>query len=120
LQLAFGCANVETMKSHRPNAETIAVEEFERNGGKSCHSVDEPMTELSVAEETDSLAKAQLPAPKTLADYYRLRDLLEALIHKVGEDESHPLAAFMDRIGTLIEEYENIHLPEIIEGKQNQ
>jgi hypothetical protein len=59
-------------------------------------------------------------APRTLADYHRLRDMLEDLIEKVGADESHPLAAFMERVGTLVEQYENTHLAEIIESKQKR
>jgi hypothetical protein len=59
-------------------------------------------------------------APRTLADYHRLRDMLEDLIAKVGADESHPLAAFMDRVGTLVEQYESTHLSEIIESKQKR
>ena len=42
--------------------------------------------------------------------------LLEALIEKVGDDENHPQAAFLDRIGELIEEYEASHVPEILEA----
>jgi hypothetical protein len=71
---------------------------------------------MSAVEEKDGLGETQLPAPKTLADYYRLRELLEALIEKVGDDENHPQAAFLDRVGELIEEYEASHLPEILEG----
>ena len=71
---------------------------------------------MSAVEGKDILAETQLPAPRTLADYYRLRELLEALIEKVGEDENHPQAAFLDRLGELIEEYEASHVPEIIEA----
>jgi len=71
---------------------------------------------MNPPEGKDSLAEGQLPAPKTLADYYRLRDLLEALIQKVGDDENHPQAAFLERVGELIEEYEASHVPEIVEA----
>ncbi|HEU4679499.1 MAG TPA: hypothetical protein VFS35_08265 [Terrimicrobiaceae bacterium] len=54
-----------------------------------------------------------LPAPKTPADYERLSAVLDSLIDEVGEDESHPWAEFMDRVGTLIEEYEDAHIPEL-------
>ena len=46
--------------------------------------------------------------------------MLEALIAKVGADESHPLAAYMDRVGPLVEQYESTHLSEIIESKQKR
>ena len=71
---------------------------------------------MSTGEGKDRLAETQLPAPRTLADYYHLRELLEALIATVGGDENHPQAAFLDRVGELIEEYEASHVPEILEA----
>lgn len=41
--------------------------------------------------------------------------MLDSLIDEVGEDETHPLASFMEIIGVLIEKYENEHIPEITE-----
>ena len=35
------------------------------------------------------------------------------LIDLVGEDEQHPLASLMEVIGTLIERYEDEHVPEL-------
>jgi HTH-type transcriptional regulator / antitoxin HigA len=32
---------------------------------------------------------------------------------EVGDDETHPLAALMEVIGTLIEKYEDEHVPEL-------
>ena len=46
--------------------------------------------------------------------------MLETLIEKVGADDSHPLAAYMERVGTLVEQYESTHLAEIIEHKQKR
>jgi hypothetical protein len=71
---------------------------------------------MSAFEGKESLAETQFPAPRTLADYYHLRELLETLIVKVGDDENHPQAAFFDRVGELIEEYEASHVPEIVEA----
>jgi hypothetical protein len=71
---------------------------------------------MSAFEGKDILGETQLPPPRTLADYYHLRELLEALILKVGDDENHPQAAFLDRVGELIEEYEASHVPEILEA----
>ena len=34
------------------------------------------------------------------------------LLDEVGEDESHPLASFMEVVGILIEKYEDDHVPE--------
>ena len=54
-----------------------------------------------------------LTIPHTEADYQRLVALLDALIDEVGEDEHHPLASLMDLAGTLIERYEDEHVPEL-------
>jgi HTH-type transcriptional regulator / antitoxin HigA len=44
-----------------------------------------------------------------------LVELLDALIDRVGEDESHPLASLMEVVGSLIERYEDEHVPELAE-----
>jgi HTH-type transcriptional regulator/antitoxin HigA len=51
--------------------------------------------------------------PRTEAEYDQLVALLDALIDRVGEDETHPLATLMDVIGALIERYEDEHVSEI-------
>ena len=50
--------------------------------------------------------------PHTDLEYERAVALLDELIDVVGEDENHPLASLMETLGTLIETYENSHLPE--------
>jgi hypothetical protein len=45
---------------------------------------------MSPAERSAILNELGLPAPKTLTDYHRLVDHLNALIDQVGDDESHP------------------------------
>ena len=47
-----------------------------------------------------------LSAPHTEAEYDNLSAFLDQLIDEVGNDESHPLAALMDTVGTLIEAYD--------------
>jgi predicted RNase H-like HicB family nuclease len=102
-------------------AEAVATtEKRERDGGEGVSAVQERVTESRRAEESDSFAAAQFRAPGTLADYYRLRETLEDLILKVADDESHPMAALVDRIGTMVEQYESTHLPEILESKLNR
>jgi HTH-type transcriptional regulator / antitoxin HigA len=71
--------------------------------------------EMSVVEEKGNLTDLRLPAPKRLADYDRLRAILDVLIDEVGDDESHILAPFMDHVGELIEEFEDSHFPEILD-----
>ena len=51
--------------------------------------------------------------PRSEGEYDRLVAVLDALIDTVGEDEQHPLASLMDVIGTLIERYEDEHVPEL-------
>lgn len=46
------------------------------------------------------------------AQYEYAVGVLDKLIDIVGEDENHPLASLMETIGTLIENYENLHYPE--------
>ena len=48
--------------------------------------------------------------PHTVPDYERLVALLDELIDKVGNDETHPLASLMEVIGSLIEGYEDEHV----------
>jgi HTH-type transcriptional regulator/antitoxin HigA len=50
----------------------------------------------------------------TEAEYLRLVSLMDDLIDRVGEDESHPLASLMEIVGALIENYEREHVPELI------
>ncbi len=51
--------------------------------------------------------------PHNDADYQRLVTLLDELVDEVGNDESHPLASLMEVIGSLIEKYEDEHVPEL-------
>jgi HTH-type transcriptional regulator/antitoxin HigA len=51
--------------------------------------------------------------PHTEQEYEQLVTFLDGLIDEVGEDESHPLASLMDVVGTLIEKYEDEHVPEL-------
>jgi predicted RNase H-like HicB family nuclease len=112
---------LELQGSPSPSAEPIAaIKKSEREGVASFPTAEELPAGSSVAEESDSFSAAPVVAPRTLAEYHRLRDMLEELIEKVGADESHPLAAYMDRVGTLVEQYENTHLWEVIESKQKR
>lgn len=51
--------------------------------------------------------------PHTDLEYEQLVAFLDELIDQVGEDENHPLASLMDVVGTLIEKYEDEHVPEL-------
>lgn len=54
--------------------------------------------------------------PHTEEEYEQLVELLDSLIDRVGEDETHPLASMMDVIGVLIENYETDRIPELTES----
>ena len=54
-----------------------------------------------------------LYVPHTEKEYREAVRLLDSLIDTIGEDESHPLASLTEVLGTLIEKYEDEHVPEI-------
>ena len=58
-------------------------------------------------------AKVNSLVPRTESEYRQLVELLDSLIDEVGENESHPLASFMQVVGILIEKYEDEHVPEL-------
>jgi len=72
------------------------------------------------AAQLDNLAKDWRPfstlvcVPRTEEEYNRLVALLDEVTDEVGEDESHPLASFMDVLGALVEDYEANCVPELI------
>ena len=49
-------------------------------------------------------------------DYQQAVELLDSLIDAVGENEQHPLASLMELVGVLIEQYEDVHFPEITDN----
>ncbi len=51
--------------------------------------------------------------PHTEDEYQRLVALLDALIDRVGEDETNPLASLMEVVGALIERYEEEYVPDL-------
>ena len=66
----------------------------------------------TIEREWNPISK-YLRVPHTETEYERLVALLNELIDEVGEDETHPLASLMEVIGTLIEKYEDEHVPEL-------
>jgi len=51
--------------------------------------------------------------PHSDAEYQRLVALLNSLVDRVGEDETHPLASLMEVVSTLIERYKDEHVSEL-------
>jgi HTH-type transcriptional regulator/antitoxin HigA len=64
------------------------------------------MQNLDIAKTAEAWAPLSqtLFVPHTESEYRQLVELLDTLIDEVGEDESHPLASFMEVVGILIEE----------------
>ena len=70
------------------------------------------MLTIEELETVWSPLSSYLYVPRTEAEYDRLVALCDSLIDEVGEDEDHPLASLLDIVGTLIESYEDEHVPE--------
>lgn len=58
-------------------------------------------------------SETDLFASLTESDYQGFVTVLDGLIDVVRQNESHILASLMDFIGTLIENYEDKHVPEL-------
>ena len=73
------------------------------------------MQNLDLNKTADAWAHLSrtLFVPHTESEYRQLVELLDSLTDQVGEDESHPLASFMEVVGILIEKYEDEHVPEL-------
>lgn len=69
--------------------------------------------ELEMATSAWASVAPVVFVPRSDDDYDRLVAVLDALIDTVGEDEDHPLASLMEVVGTLIEKYEDEHVPEL-------
>ena len=71
------------------------------------------MQNLDLNKTTDAWAALSrtLFVPHSESEYRQLVELLDSLIDQVGEDESHPLASFMEVVDILIEKYEDEHVP---------
>jgi HTH-type transcriptional regulator/antitoxin HigA len=69
--------------------------------------------ELAVAGNAWASVVPVVLVPCSGQDYDRLVAVLDALIDTVGEDEQHALTSLMAVVGTLIEKYEDEHVPEL-------
>ena len=72
------------------------------------------------AAQLDTLTRSWTPisslvcVPRTTAEYSRLVALLDEITDEVGEDENHPLASFMDVLGSLVASYEAHSVSELV------
>lgn len=69
-------------------------------------------TILEQVKENWPLVADVVSLPHTEEEYEHAIALLDELIDDIGEEEDHPLASLMETLGSLIEAYENDHLPE--------
>lgn len=53
--------------------------------------------------------------PRSEDEYNRLIEALDLLVDTIGQDEHHPLASLMEVIGTLVESYDDEHVPKLSE-----
>jgi HTH-type transcriptional regulator/antitoxin HigA len=65
--------------------------------------------ELSLSHWSES-SRAIL-VPLTASEYERLVSQLDDLVDEVGDDGTHPLASIMEVVGSLVERYEDEHVP---------
>lgn len=72
-----------------------------------------PTSEMERVEQVWPDLAPLLFVPHTEDEYQRLVTLLDSLVDRVGEDETHPLASLMEVVGALIERYEDEHVPEL-------
>jgi HTH-type transcriptional regulator / antitoxin HigA len=72
-------------------------------------------SDLSRVEQVWSDLAPLLYVAHNEQEYEALVELLDALIDRVGEDETHPLASLMEVVGSLLERYEDEHVPELAE-----
>jgi HTH-type transcriptional regulator / antitoxin HigA len=75
-------------------------------------------SDLSRVEQVWPDLAPLLYVPHNEREYEALVALLDALIDRVGEDETHPLASLMEVVGSLIERYEDEHVPELAEARE--
>lgn len=69
--------------------------------------------ELATTQSAWKHLESMIFVPHQAHEYERLVSILDDLIDRVGEDESHPLASLMEVLGVLIEKYEDEHVPEL-------
>ncbi len=90
-----------------------------QNKSKDCQnglSTSVPLvTAIENLIETVGESQIRLYSSLTERDYQKLVKILDKLIDVVGEDENHILATVMDFISVLIENYEDEHVPELME-----
>lgn len=48
---------------------------------------------------------------RTEAEYHRAVAMLDAIVDKIGEQETHPLADFAESLALAVSAYEEIHVP---------
>ena len=65
--------------------------------------------QLERLEEAWTALSRVIRAPRNEAEYDQLVGIADAIVDRIGEEESHPLASLLDVIGELIHAYEESH-----------
>ncbi len=94
------------------------LSELEKLETSTLHTVSTSVPLVTAIEnliETVGESQTRLYSSLTERDYQKLVKILDKLIDVVGEDENHILATVMDFISVLIENYEDEHVPELME-----
>lgn len=73
-------------------------------------------TEIKGIAKVWPVVRDVFSVPHNDKEYKRLVSFLDSVIDEVGEDETHPLAALMETVGSLVEAYESQHVPEFAGG----
>lgn len=68
-------------------------------------------TQIAEVERSWSVLAPMLFVPETEAEYTHLVNILNDLLDVVGQDETHSLASLVTLVGTLVEQYEQAHVP---------
>ena len=70
------------------------------------------MTETpEITRDTTSLFDMRRLVPHSEEEYYELVDLLRMVLNAGGRHEGHSLFELVEAIGSIIQEYEDVHYP---------
>jgi HTH-type transcriptional regulator/antitoxin HigA len=72
-----------------------------------------PISNIELRQITEVWPRVSntIHAPHSDKEYGELREALDQLMDKVGDDETHPLASLMDVLRVLVQKYEDEHVP---------
>ena len=78
------------------------------------------LTELRPAWEGIRKKLPEFGPIRTKRAYARMKDLMEQLLEEVGDDEQHQFADLLDIVSTLVMQYEEDHLDQILPAQPRE